>query len=88
MQMGDGCVVRGGNTMRYFDKILLAFLLNSKIKMEVTGFDMDGFKGAVEEEGKRRLEMIESIIYLEDDLMADSEKVSTIKQYFKEDFCL
>ena len=45
--------------MRYFDKMLLAFLLNSKLKMEVTGFDMDGFEKILRDQLKRRLEAIE-----------------------------
>ena len=74
--------------MTYVEKMLLAFLQSSKIKMEIGGFDMDGFHKAVRDEGRRRLEMIESIIYLDGGLMTDAEKVSTIQQYFEEGFCL
>ena len=73
--------------MNYFEKMLLNYLRSSKIKMEITGFDMDGFQGAVQEESKRRLEMVESVIFLDGDLMSNAEKVSTIQRYFKEGFC-
>ena len=73
--------------MNYFEKMLLNYLRGSKIKMEITGFDMDGFQGAVQEESKRRLEMVESVIFLDGDLMSNAEKVSTIQRYFKEGFC-
>lgn len=73
--------------MNYFEKMLLNYLRSSKIKMEITGFDMDGFQGAVQEESKRRLEMVESVIFLDGDLMTNAEKVSTIQRYFKEGFC-
>lgn len=74
--------------MNYFEKMLLNYLHSSKIKMEITGFDMDSFQGAVQEESKRRLEMVESVIFLDGDLMTNAEKVSTIQRYFKEGFCL
>lgn len=72
--------------MTYFEKTLLISLRGSKIKMEIDGFDMDGFQGALREEGKRRLEIIESIVFMDGDLMTDAEKVSMLQEYFKEDF--
>lgn len=74
--------------MTYFEKTLLNYLRSGKIKMEIDGFDMDGFQAALREEGKRRLEMIESIVFVDGDLMTDAEKVSTIKRYFQEEFRL
>lgn len=72
--------------MTYFEKSLLNFLRDSKIKMEITGFDMDGFQEAVHEESKRRLEMVESIVFEDDDLMSDAEKVTTVKRLFQNEF--
>lgn len=69
--------------MRYFDKMLLAFLLNSKLKMEVTGFDMDGFEKLLHQHLKGQLEAIEYIIFEDDDLISDSEKVQSIKELFQ-----
>ena len=72
--------------MNYFEKILLNYLRDSKLKMEITGFDMDGFQEAVREESKRRLEMVESIVFEDDDLMSDAEKVTAVKRLFQNEF--
>ena len=68
--------------MRYFDKLLLAFLLNSKIKMEVTGFDTDGFEKLLHQRLKRQLEDIEHIVF-SDDFTSDAERVQSIKELFQ-----
>lgn len=68
--------------MRYFDKMLLAFLLNSKIKMEVTGFDTDGFEKLLHQRLKRQLEDIEHIVF-SDDFTSDAERVQSIKELFQ-----
>lgn len=68
--------------MNYFDKMLLAFLLNSKIKMEVTGFDTDGFEKLLHQELKRQLESIEYIVF-SDDFTSDTEGVQSIKELFQ-----
>lgn len=68
--------------MNYFEKMLLAFLLNSKIKMEVTGFDMDGFEKLLHQELKRQLESIEYIVF-SDDFTSDAERVQSIRELFQ-----
>lgn len=68
--------------MNYFEKMLLAFLLNSKIKMEVTGFDMDGFEKLLHQQLKRQLESIEYIVF-SDDFTSDAERVQSIKELFQ-----
>lgn len=68
--------------MNYFDKMLLGFLLNSKIKMEITGFDMDGFEKLLHQRLKRQLEEIEYIVF-SDDLTSDAERVQSIKELFQ-----
>ena len=68
--------------MKYFEKMLLAFLLNSKIKMEITGFDMDGFETLLHQRLKRQLESIEHIVF-SDNFTSDAEKVQSIKELFQ-----
>lgn len=72
--------------MNYFEKILLNHLHSGKIKMEITGFDMDGFHAAVRDESKRRLELIEQIVFEDDDMRSDTQKIKAIKLYFQKDF--
>lgn len=68
--------------MNYFEKMLLAFLLNSKIKMEVTGFDTDGFEKLLHQRLKRQLDSIEYIVF-SDDFTSDTERVQSIKELFQ-----
>lgn len=72
--------------MNYFEKMLLNYLRNSKIKLEITGFDVNGFEKAVQEETKRRLDMIEYIAFEDDDIASDTEKIASIKQLFRREF--
>ena len=72
--------------MNYFEKILLAYLRDSKIEMEITGFDMDSFEQILSQELKCRLEMVESIAFEDDELMPDTEKVAAIKRLFQNEF--
>ena len=66
--------------MKMLERILLRYLVNSKVKMEITGFDMKEFSKAMHLELKELLETIESII-LED--APDSNKVTSIKILFE-----
>ena len=72
--------------MNYFEKLLLNYLRGSRIKMEVTGFDADGFQQAVREESKRRLELIEQVAFEDSDIYSDTQKIEAIKLYFQKDF--
>ena len=72
--------------MNYFEKILLNYLRSGKVKMEITGFDMDGFQAAVRDESKRRLELIEQIVFEDDDMRSDTQKIEAIRLYFQKDF--
>jgi len=72
--------------MNYFERTLLSFLSRSKIKMEITGFDQDGFSKAVQQESKRRLDMIEYIISQDSGIVSDAEKIASIKQLFRREF--
>mgnify|MGYP006922450487 CR=1 FL=1 len=44
----------------------------------ITGFDMEGFQKALNDEGKRRLELVEQIVFEDDDLISDAQKVPTM----------
>ena len=72
--------------MNYFEKTLLNFLRDSKIEMEITGFDMDSFEQILSQELKWRLEMIEGIAFEDDGLMSDAEKVESIKRLIRREF--
>lgn len=72
--------------MSYFEKMLPIYLQNSQLKMKITGFDIDGFKKAIQEEGKRRLEIIEQIVFEDSEKIPDAQKVEAIKQCFQKDF--
>lgn len=78
--------VKEQTAMNCFEKMLLNYLLSSKIKMEITGFDMDGFEKATQEESKRRLELIEQIVFEDSVKKSDTEKLKAIKLCFERDF--
>ena len=73
---------RGEMAMNYFEKMLLNYLCSSKIKMEITGFDMDGFEKLLHQQLKRQLESIEYIVF-SDDFTSDTERVQSIKELFQ-----
>ncbi len=72
--------------MNYFEKMLLHYLWDGQLEMKISGFDMDGFQRTVQEEQKHRLEMIESLVFEDDDIMSDAEKVTALKRLFQNDF--
>ncbi len=69
--------------MKMLERILLRFLINNKIKMEITGFDMEAFSKAMHRELLEQLETIECIIR-EDE--PDSDKITSIKLLFDREF--
>ena len=72
--------------MSLFELTLLNYLRSSKIKMEITGFDMEAFKNAMYRELENRLGMIEGIIYEDYKTSTDAEKVAAIKLLFDREF--
>ena len=66
--------------MNYFEKLLLIYLRDCKIEMEINGFDMEGFEQTLRQERKYRLEMIEELVFEDDDIMSDTEKVAALKR--------
>ena len=67
------------------ERILLRFMINNKVRVEVIGFNMDAFSKAMHHELQEQLETIESII-LED--APDSDKVASIKILFEREYYL
>lgn len=72
--------------MNYFEKLLLNYLRDSKVKMEITGLDLNGFQDALREESKHRLELIEQIIFEDSEIISDMRKVEAIKKLFQQEF--
>ena len=74
--------------MNLFERTLLNYLRGSKIKVEVTGFDLDGFDKAMHRELSYRLGIIEGIIFEDGEDSSDAEKVAAIKRLFEQEFAL
>ena len=72
--------------MTYFEKLLLNYLRDSKVKMEITGLDLNGFQDALREESKYRLELSEQIIFEDSEIISDMRKVEAIKKLFQQEF--
>ena len=72
--------------MTYFEKLLLNYQRDSKVKMEITGLDLNGFQDALREESKHRLELIEQIIFEDSEIISDMRKVEAIKKLFQQEF--
>lgn len=72
--------------MDYFERLLLMRLWDGDLEMKITGFDAERFRAAVEDESKRRLELVESIAFEDDDIISDAEKVEAIKLLFRQEF--
>ena len=72
--------------MTYFEKLLLHYLWDGELELKITGFDMEGFQEAVKTKSKHRLEMIKSIVFVDDDYASDAEKVESIKLLFQHVF--
>lgn len=72
--------------MNYFEKLLLIHLWDGELETKITGFDMEGFQKALNDEGKRRLELVEQIVFKDDDLISDAQKVEALKLCFEKDF--
>lgn len=72
--------------MTYFERTLLNFLNESKIEMEIRGFDMDSFERALHQEFKSQLELIEYIVFQDEIIESDTEKIASIKRVFQNEF--
>ena len=62
------------------------YLRQSQIKIDITGFDMEAFSKAMNQELKERLSTIEYIAFEDGDVMSNDEKVASIQSLFQRDF--
>ena len=72
--------------MTAIERILFHYLRSSQVKVEISGFDMEGFSKAVHGELSRRLNDIQCLAFEDGDLMSDSEKIAAIKKCFEQDW--
>ncbi len=72
--------------MNYFEKILLNYLRDSKIEMEINGFDQAGFERTTRDALKLRLDTIESIVFEDSGIISDAQKVASVKNLFQREF--
>ena len=70
--------------MGILQKNLSEFLRGSQIKLEITGFDMDGFEKAMQRDLSSRLTAIQGIVYEDGDVLSDSQKIEAVKQYLEQ----
>ena len=62
------------------------YLRQSQFKIDITGFDMEAFSKAMNQELKERLSTIEYIAFEDGDVMSNDEKVASIQSLFQRDF--
>ena len=70
--------------MTAIEGILFQYLRSSRIKVEISGFDMESFSEAMHRELSRRLDDIQCIAFEDEDLMTNSEKIAAIKGALRE----
>ncbi len=61
------------------------FLRKSQIKLEITGFDMDGFEKAMRRDLSGRLNEIGGIVYEDGGRLSDSQKVEAVKRCLEQE---
>ena len=74
--------------MNLFELTLLRFLRESKVQMEINGFDMEGFGKAMHRELSDRLDTIQCIILEDSETSSATEKIAAIKRLFDEESTL
>nr|WP_326127689.1 hypothetical protein [uncultured Oscillibacter sp.] len=67
-------------TMDILRKNFAEFLRGSRIKLEITGFDMDGFEKAMHRDLSSCLNDIGGIVYEDEELLSDAQKVEAVKR--------
>lgn len=60
------------------------YISKSQIKIDITGFDLDGFAKVVTHIFKDQLENIEYIVFEDDDILSNDEKVEAIQELFRQ----
>ena len=61
-------------------RILIQFLQRSQISINITGFDTEAFSQALHRELTKRLDTIAYIVFEDEDMISDGEKIAAIKQ--------
>ena len=72
--------------MTAIEGILFQYLRSSRIKVEISGFDMESFSEAMHRELSRRLDDIQCLAFEDEELMTNSEKIAAIKRRFEVDW--
>lgn len=72
--------------MELLRSILADFLRGSQIKVEISGFDMDGFSSAVNRELRSKLDHIAYYALEDEGILSDAEKLAAIRMYLEDYF--
>lgn len=72
--------------MKLLRSILAEFLRSSQIKVEISGFDMDGFSSAVNRELRSKLDHIAYYALEDEGILSDAEKLAAIRMYLEDYF--
>ena len=62
------------------------YLSRSQIKLDITGFDMDAFSKAVNEDLKNRLDTVEYVAFEDEAVMSSDQKIQVIQALFQNEF--
>ena len=62
------------------------YLSRSQIKIDITGFDMDAFSKAMNQDLKNRLETLEYVAFEDEGVMSSDRKIEVIQSLFRNDF--
>lgn len=73
-------------THNILKKYLADYLGRSKMKIDITGFDMDAFSKAINQELKDKLDTVEYIAFEDEDIMPNDEKIEMIQKLFRDGF--
>lgn len=73
-------------THNILKKYLADYLSRSKVKIDITGFDMDAFSKAINQELKDKLDTVEYIAFEDEDIMPNDEKIEMIQKLFRDGF--
>ena len=73
-------------THNILKKYLADYLSRSKVKIDITGFDMDAFSEAINQELKDKLDTVEYIAFEDEDIMPNDEKIKMIQKLFRDGF--
>ena len=80
--------MRGAPNMTFdiLRKHFADYLSRSQIKIDITGFDMDAFSKAMNQDLKNRLETLEYVAFEDEGVMSSDRKIEVIQSLFRNDF--